>query len=385
MGRIVSVNESGLESRRLAIDALVRIDEDGAYANLVLSKILDESTLETRDRGFVTELVYGTTRMRRALDYVVDRFIVRDDIEARVRACLRTGAYQLVFLGTPAHAAVDATVAATPKRARGFVNAILRKVAASGAVEWPTDAIRLSYPNWMIDRLAADLGDRAVPVLEAMNSPAVVHTRSDGYRQDPASQAVAELVDSGAGRFVLDLCAAPGGKATHIAGRGATVIGMDLHAHRAGLIADAAELTGTTTLAVVGDGLAPPFPEQSFDAVLVDAPCSGLGSLRRRADARWRMQVGSVDTLATLQFDLLASAGALVKRGGQVVFSTCTLTDAESVEIDDRAVAEIADLEIVPMEEWAGDVAWEPHGRGGRLLPDIFAGDGMSAFVYRRR
>ncbi|NNC78626.1 MAG: hypothetical protein HKN94_00620, partial [Acidimicrobiales bacterium] len=155
------MNESGLESRRLAIDALVRIDEDGAYANLVLSKILDESTLETRDRGFVTELVYGTTRMRRALDYVVDRFIVRDDIEARVRACLRTGAYQLVFLGTPAHAAVDATVAATPKRARGFVNAILRKVAASGAVEWPTDAIRLSYPNWMIDRLAADLGDRA--------------------------------------------------------------------------------------------------------------------------------------------------------------------------------------------------------------------------------
>lgn len=378
------MTEVGADARRLAIDALVRIDEGGAYANLLLPNLLEESALEQRDRGFVTELVYGSTRMRRALDFVVDRFIVRDDIEPRVRAALRLGAYQLVFLRTPAHAAVDATVAATPKRARGFVNAILRKVAAAGDVAWPNDAIRLSYPTWMVDRLTEDLGARAIPVLEAMNSAATVHTRDDGYRQDPASQAVAQLVDGGEGNLVLDMCAAPGGKATHIASRGAWVVGADLHEHRAGLIVDASTLTGAAVEAVVADGLHAPFHPRTFDAVLIDAPCSGLGSLRRRADARWRMEPESVDALADLQFALLASAAELVKPHGQVVFSTCTLTNAESVDVDERVAMELPQLAAAPLDEWAGEVAWEPHGRGGRLLPDTFAGDGMSAFVYRR-
>lgn len=374
------MSDSGVAARRLAIDALERIDRDGAYANLLLPQLLTESDLDERDRGFVTELVYGSTRMRRALDHVIARHLMRDDVEPRVRAALRIGAYQLLFLRTPAHAAVDATVGATPKRARGFVNAVLRKVGRGSAeIDWPNDGIRLSYPTWMLSQLTEDLGERAVPVLTAMNEAAVVHTRADGYRQDLASQEVAALVASAPGDLVIDLCAAPGGKSTHIAGRGATVVGVDLHEHRAGLVAQAAADTESVVLPMTADSTNPPLRPGCADAVLVDAPCSGLGSLRRRPDARWRIEASDVGALAELQFALVRSASTLVRPGGQVVFSVCTLTDAESVGVDQRIESELPELVPEPLS-----APWEPHGRGGRLLPDTFAGDGMTAFSYRR-
>ncbi|MDW3179210.1 MAG: transcription antitermination factor NusB [Acidimicrobiia bacterium] len=381
MGEIGTTD--GVAARRLAIEALERIEKDGAFANLLLPSLLAESSLDERDRGFVTELVYGATRMKRSLDYLADRFIDRDDVDSRVRAALRVGAYQLEFLRVPAHAAVDATVAATPKRGRGFVNAVLRKIArASDNTAWPTEGIRLSYPDWILERLAHDLGDRSTAVLEAMNRPAVTHVREDGYRQDLASQQVAALVEPGG--VVFDLCAAPGGKATFIAGRQARgqgiVLGSDIHAHRAGLVKTAAEETGTDVVAVVADATAAPYRPHSADAVLVDAPCSGLGSLRRRADARWRIEPRDVDSLATLQRSLIGAAFELVKPGGQIVFSVCTLTSSESTDIDDRIAKELPQLEPQSLPE-----PWELWGRGGRLLPDRFEGDGMAAFVYRCR
>lgn len=381
MGEIGTTD--GVAARRLAIEALERIEKDGAFANLLLPSLLAESSLDERDRGFVTELVYGATRMKRSLDYLADRFIDRDDVDSRVRAALRVGAYQLEFLRVPAHAAVDATVAATPKRGRGFVNAVLRKIArSSDNTAWPTEGIRLSYPDWILERLAHDLGDRSTAVLEAMNRPAVTHVREDGYRQDLASQQVAALVEPGG--VVFDLCAAPGGKATFIAGRQARgqgiVLGSDIHAHRAGLVKTAAEETGTDVVAVVADATAAPYRPHSADAVLVDAPCSGLGSLRRRADARWRIEPRDVDSLATLQRSLIGAAVELVKPGGQIVFSVCTLTSSESTDIDDRIAKELPQLEPQSLPE-----PWEPWGRGGRLLPDRFEGDGMAAFVYRCR
>ena len=384
--------EVGATARRIAIEALERVEKDGAYANLLLPTLLEESGLDTRDRGFVTELVYGATRMKRALDYLVDRFIDRDDVDSRVRAALRVGAYQIEFMRVPAHAAVDSTVAATPKRGRGFVNAVLRKVAKAGESEtqWPTPGIELSYPDWILKRLEADLGDRSVGVLRAMNTAATTHTRDDGYRQDLASQEVSQLVE--ASGLIFDLCAAPGGKATYIAGEGAgdgagegaanepVVIGSDLHEHRAGLIRQAAQDTGTAVHAVVADATNPPYRASSADAVLIDAPCSGLGSLRRRADARWRITQSNVDELSGLQFDLVKSAVGLVKPGGQIVFSVCTLTKSESTDVDERIATELPELEP---QQLSGP--WEPWGRGGRLLPDTFAGDGMAAFSYRLR
>jgi len=199
---------AGDAARRLALEALLRIEQDGAYANLVLPGLLGRSSLDQRDRGFVTELVYGTTRMRRACDWLVDRFVIRE-LDLPTRMTLRMGAYQLVFLDTPAHAAVSATVGVAPTRSRGLVNAVLRRVAEAPRT-WPDEGTRLSYPNWIIDRLTADLGEvRAVAALDAMNERAVAVEREDGYHQDPASQWVAAEVCAGPGEVVLDLCAGP--------------------------------------------------------------------------------------------------------------------------------------------------------------------------------
>ena len=147
-------------ARRVAWHCLQRIERDGAYSNLVLRTELATAGLAERDRGFVTELVAGTTRMRRACDAVLDRFVLTEP-EPEIRTLLRLGAYQLVFAGVAPHAAVGETVELAPKRARGFVNAILRNVARTPMV-WPSAAVELSYTDWMFDRLVAELGDEAV-------------------------------------------------------------------------------------------------------------------------------------------------------------------------------------------------------------------------------
>ena len=228
------------DARGLAVEVLGRIEHDGAYANLALRAALDRCDLERRDRAFVTDMVYGTTRMRRACDHLVDRFL-HDEIQPEVRTVLRLGAWQLAFGGVPAHAAVSATVAVAPRRVRGLCNAVLRRVADEqrvGAPPWPSPAVALSCPEKVLDRLVADLGEAdAMAAMEAMNRPAPAVVRDDGYHQDRASQLVVEAVlapglgdgdGSGAGtpvgERILDLCAAPGGKATALAASGALVV-----------------------------------------------------------------------------------------------------------------------------------------------------------------
>ena len=368
-------------ARAVALDVLDRIDGDGAYANLALPAALDRSGLDGRDRRFATELVYGTTRMRRACDYLVDRFLARRP-EARARNALRMGAYQLAFASVPAHAAVSETVDASPRRARGLVNAVLRKVAET-PVHWPDDATRLSVPDWVLDRLASDLGrDPALGALAAMNEPAVPVERADGYVQDRASQLVSASVAARPGDRVLDLCAAPGGKATALAGAGAQVVAVDLHPARAGLVqANGRRLQLTDRIGVVAaDGTRPPFPPGGFDRVVVDAPCSGLGTLRRRPDLRWRVEPASIERLADLQRRLLAAAAELVRPGGSLVYSVCTLTAGESTDVDAWIVAERPDL--VPIE--VPDAPWQPWGRGAILLPQTAGTDGMCLFRYVR-
>ncbi len=195
----------------------------------------------------MTELVYGATRMRRALDWLVDRFLHRDP-DPVTRAVLRLGAYQLVWLDTPAHAAVSATVAVAPARTKGLVNAVLRRVSEADR-DWPDEATRLSYPDWIIDQLADDLGPEvATAALESMNGPAAVIERDDGYRQDTASQWVTEALAAEAGQRVIDLCAGPGGKATGLAATGAAVAALELHPARAGLVAANARRLGSAHL-----------------------------------------------------------------------------------------------------------------------------------------
>jgi 16S rRNA (cytosine967-C5)-methyltransferase len=323
----------------VAIDALVRVDAEGAYANLVLPRMLDRSPLDSRDRALVTELVYGTTRMRRACDFLVERFLL-DSVDPTVRAALRVGAYQLAFAGIAPHAAVGTTAGAVPARVRGLVNAVLRRVAEHpvGPEMWPSDAVRLSYPDWLVDRLTTDLGaEAALATLERMNEAPATSTREDGYVQDIGSQLVVAAVGAEPGELVADTCAAPGGKATGLAATGALVVASDLRAGRMTLVASNKRRVEATTLdLLVANGTALPYRDAIFDRVLVDAPCSGLGSLRRRPDARWRIEPAAIDRLAALQVRLLREAARVVRPGGTVVYSVCTLTAAETLAVDEQ-------------------------------------------------
>lgn len=364
-------------ARGVAYHCLCRVEQDGAYANLVTQTALQRSRLDERDRKFVTELVHGTTRMRRACDALVDRF-VSSEPDPEIRTLLRLGAYQLHFLDVPAHAAVGETVELAPKRARGFVNAVLRRVSSTPMV-WPSDAVRLSYPDWIVDRLVAELGhDDAIATLTVMNEAPSATERDDGYTQDLGSQWVAAAVPATDDDLVLDVCAAPGGKATAIAAAGAHVVAADLQPKRVGLIAaNAARIGATSLTAVVADGTRPPFRPASFQHVLVDAPCSGLGTLRRRPDARWRIQPSDIIDLAALQHRIVEAVAPLVAPGGTLVYSVCTLLSEEAVP-----AADLAGYDVV-IERPTGE--WRPFGSGWRVLPHDAGTDGMILLRYRRR
>jgi 16S rRNA (cytosine967-C5)-methyltransferase len=375
---------AGPTARRLALECLIKIDE-GERANVVVPESLGRSKLDTRDRALATELAYGTCRMRRACDWLVDRY-VRGRTDPEVRAALRLGAYQLNWLRIPPHAAVSATVDEVRGPGRTMVNAVLRRVAsdlARGRPRWPDPPTELSYPDWIVARLAADLGPGpARAALEVMNDPGVVTMREDGYVQDRASQLVAALVGAGPGERILDLCAAPGGKATAMAYElPALVVASDVDPDRTAVVASNVERLqlGGTVGVVVGDGILPPFRPKSFDRVLVDAPCSGLGVLRRRPDARWRVQPGDIGRLADLQRRLLTAARDLVRPGGLLVYSVCTLTVAETGGIDRWLVDVHPDLSpLAPPAE-----PWIRAGRGALLLPQAEGTDGM--FLLRLR
>ncbi len=368
-------------ARRVALDCLVAVDA-GGRANVVVPQALDGTQLEERDRALVTELVYGVCRMRRACDWLVDRY-VRGPTDAPVRAALRLGAYQLVWLRVPTHAAVAATVEEVTGPGRGLVNAVLRRVAADaerGVPHWPDPATELSYPDWIVARLAADLGpDRARAALEVMNTPATVTSRADGYIQDRGSQLVAAAVGARPGERVLDLCAAPGGKATAMAYDAGLVVAADIDPARAAVVAANAARLGVGVCTVVADGTVPPWSPHTFDRVLVDAPCSGLGVLRRRPDARWRLQADDLPRLAQLQRRLLEAAMVLVRPGGILVYSVCTLSLIETAAIDRWLSTDHPQLRPLPPP----GAPWETAGRGAQLLPQTEGTDGMYLLKLR--
>jgi 16S rRNA (cytosine967-C5)-methyltransferase len=429
-------------ARSVALAALERI-EHGAYANLALPALLRDSGLDARDRAFATDLVYGTVRRRRALDHLIVPRSSRPPakLEPAVRVALRLGTYQLVD-GVPAHAAVSETVAAVPHRARGYVNGVLRAVARAGPPwPWPEGddvaalGVRWSQPDWIVELLVTQFGpETAAAVLEISDAPPAVSLRVNPMRattadvarqlrdsgarvedgrlltdalvatglgdvaalpavrdgratpQDEASQAVARIVAArlADGARVLDVAAAPGGKATAIAEwtrDHVLVVASDLHRARVDRIATAAARLGLRSVAsLAADGRALPVRAGAFDAVLVDAPCSGLGALRRRPDARWRAEPEAVDGLAALQRELLAAAASAVAPGGRLVYAVCTYSAAETVGVDAWAESQLRDF--VALEP--PGAPWRPHGRGALLLPSDAGTDGMYVLVLRR-
>jgi 16S rRNA (cytosine967-C5)-methyltransferase len=427
-------------SRSVALAALVRV-EAGAYSNVVLPKMLRASPLDDRDRAFATDLVYGTLRQRRPVDDLLGRVSDRPlaELDPPTRAALRLGAYQLTR-GVPAHAAVGETVASAPRRARGYVNAVLRKVAALGP-PWPGPAgdgvealaARLSYPDWLVRELVDQYGtDDARASLERANEPPAVTLRvnrsvanvdavADEIRdagaevtrgaltpgslcvrrigdparlpavlegratpQDEASQAVVDVLDPQPGETIVDSAAAPGGKATAIserAGEPGLVVAGDVHASRIHLVVDAMRrLHLATVTPIVADGRALPLRRARADRVLVDAPCSGLGVLRRRAELRWRIQPRAIPGLVELQRALLRAAAEAVRTGGVVVYSVCTLTGAETTGIATWAANELPHL----VADSAPGPPWRSRGRGALLLPHDADTDGMYVLRLHR-
>jgi 16S rRNA (cytosine967-C5)-methyltransferase len=432
------VNTPATTSRLLALDALVRI-EDGAFAHVVVPAMLAQSDLADRDRAFATELVYGSVRAQRRLDDLLAQVVKRPlrRLDPPVRAGLRLGAYQLLH-GTPPHAAVASTVdavGARSPRSRGFVNANLRALTRLPQ-PFPVpadDAVALSYPDWLVDLLGDELGsDTARAALVAMNEPAAVTLRPDPRQitaaaladelrsagievtagalvpdalvvrgigdparlpavregratpQDQGSQAVVAVLAPAPGERVADVAAAPGGKASAIAervGASGAVAALDVDAGRVRMIDGVRHRIGLPHLfPLVGDGRRPPLREGCFDRVLLDAPCTGIGVLRRRPDARWRLAPAGVAELAALQRDLLAAAAPLVRPGGTLLYSVCTLTRAETVGIDDWALTALPGFTARPRP----GAPWIPHGRGALLLPQAAGTDGMFVLALQR-
>ena len=380
MNKPPAVSQGGVEARKLAISCINRIDESEGYANIVLSNALKKANADQRDRNLVTEIVYGATRMQRALDWVVDRYLMKSPPSA-LRASLRVGAYQLLYTRIPPHAAVSTTVEASSRKNKGVVNAVLRKVAEELPVEWPNEGVRLSYPDWIINLVEAEYGNaEGKAMLEHMNKSPLVTERDDGYMQDLSSQWVVQNIDVQAKDLVLDMCAAPGGKATAMASKEALVVAVDLHQSRSRLIAQNIERLNTCqVLQVTADGTQPCFAQRAFDKVLVDAPCSGIGVLHRRADARWRINQADVDNLAALQLELLCAAKDLVKSGGELIYSVCTVTRAETSEVVSRFAERTHGVSAIPLD----DPRWRKNGDGGLLLPQDHGTDGMCMFKWK--
>jgi 16S rRNA (cytosine967-C5)-methyltransferase len=429
------VSSRKASSRQLAVDALVRI-EDGAFSHILLPQLLRGSGLSARDRALTTDLVYGTVRMQRTLDFLLARVSNRKltALDPPVRAALRLGAYQLL-VGVPAHAAVGETVNAVDTKARGFANAVLRSLSRLGPPFALPDgddaesiALRTSHPDWIVRTLVDAFGPAdAIATLELANEPPAVTVRVNRARasveavtaeltaagvevrpgtlvpnalllrhtgdvaalpavadgrvtpQDQASQAIVDVLDPQPGERVLDVASAPGGKATASAermGDTGVVVAADLHPGRVRAVARAAVRLhlGAVIAPVVADGRALPVRDGAFDRVLLDAPCSGLGVLRRRPDARWRVKPSDVDALATLQRALLDAAARAVRRpGGRLVYAVCTLSNEETLAIDEWASAELPGFVAAARPP----SPWRPHGRGAVLLPSDAHTDGM--------
>jgi 16S rRNA (cytosine967-C5)-methyltransferase len=381
-------------ARSVAWNVLVRAERNRAYADLALHAALRRSDLDRRDRALATELTYGSLRLRGRIDYVLQHVLDRDleKVDLRVRNLLRLGCYQLLFCTSIRDAAavsesVELAKGAGLGHAAGFVNAVLRQVAQKArSTRFPDleeDPVAYlmhwgSLPRWMAERWletfgaieAAQLAEtslrpppRTIRVSEAVDlgkvakrlrgrpcrfAPrGVTELRSDPVQdpgfgrgefsvQDEASQLVPLLLGAEPGDRVVDCCAAPGAKALQLAERvGPTgeVIAFDVHANRLSLIRREARRLGLSNLRVLQRDATQNFDlrgAQRFGRMLVDAPCSGVGVLRRNPDARWRLEAEDVRRLAENQVALLRSVARYLDDGGVLVYSVCSLDPEET-------------------------------------------------------
>jgi 16S rRNA (cytosine967-C5)-methyltransferase len=315
-------------ARAAAFHILERVHSGAYAADLLLREC---AALDARDAALAETLVFGCLRFQAQLDYLIDLFSSRAHakLDEEVRIALRLGIYQLRYLDRiPPHAAVTESVElvkrAHKRSAAGFVNAVLRKVHRQ-PVAWPDLATELSVPPWMLERWQRRYGVEpgAAIARAALTEPETTINLATGRAQDLGSRFIVPLLDIQPGMLALDLCAAPGNKTAQMLAAGARVVACDRHFRRLRDVPEAAER-------VVLDASMPlPFATK-FDRILVDAPCTGTGTLARNPEIKWRLRADDVDRLAALQRAILANALDRLQPGGCLVYSTCSLEPEEN-------------------------------------------------------
>ncbi len=448
--------------REAALEVLRRVEEEGAYSGLALSGMLSGTSLSRQDAALATELVYGTIQRLNTIDHALSGRVKGwpQKIAPWVRCLLRLSYYQLRWLDrVPPHAAVDEAVRIAKKRGHagiaGLVNGVLRSLLREGvAPSLPADltaaeriALTHSHPVWLVERWISAYGEEtAAAICEAGNSPPHASARvnrlrsergallaemaeagfaaqasplsedgiiavragslaeTDWYRagkltvQDESSMLVAAAANPAPGMTVLDCCAAPGGKSTHLAEimrNQGKVVANDVHAHKQKLIDGQKNRLGLTIIETMTSDaleLSRNLPERSMDVVLLDAPCSGLGVIRRKPEIKWNKSPQDIEGLAALQCRLLREAARMVKPGGTLVYSTCTIAPEENEETVLRFLREHP--AFAPDPDWPepvlrplrekGIVA-EPFAGWTQILPHHFGSDGFFIARMRRR
>lgn len=384
-------------ARHACVCALLEWEKGRAYSDEILHSTLDAAPMTPLDRAFFMETFFGVLRNLSRLDFLIGH--LRDeDLDTRTRAVLRLGLYQIFHMRTPPHAAVNETVS-LGGRARGLINAILRRALREremldAELAGAQPSIQTSHPDFLIARWERQFGPAAMRELCAWNNePAEVHVRANGlkvtvgellrtapqaevspahplaikvqqlpftwimhglcYVQDPSTLMACELLDPQPGETVLDACAAPGGKTTYLAelmhnhGR---IVACDIYESRITRLKENLTRMGVNIAEPIqhdcmeADGT---LSDGTFDRVLVDAPCSNTGVIRRRVDVRWRLTEEDFIRMPPQQLALLKRTVTLLKRGGTLVYSTCSLEPEENEQLVEQALAALPDLSFI--------------------------------------
>ncbi|MEP7013875.1 MAG: 16S rRNA (cytosine(967)-C(5))-methyltransferase RsmB [Verrucomicrobiota bacterium] len=389
-----------LSSRRAAIEALRRWRTETRFADAIIAKLLVEAKLSSSDRAFALELFYGVLRNLTLLDFWID-CLRPAQLDVDLRDILRLGLYQLFCLETPEHAAVYETVEIARKRGRPVINGILRSAARRQA-ELRSQAqaqplfVRTSHPQFLVERWQRSFGEKATEALCAWNNePPPVYGRINRlkigpekfllenpeskplptnpdfvefhsfpddalnrgycYIQDPSTAIACRLLDPHPGEKVLDVCAAPGGKTSYVAAlmkNQGLVVACDREPDRLRILEENVARLGLEIARVlpcdwesgcIGEPIASAAP---FDRVMVDAPCSNTGVMRRRVDARWRLTPGDFVHMQKRQLNILRAVCPLLKSGGVLVYSTCSLEREENEDVTRSIMAELPILAL---------------------------------------
>lgn len=440
--------------REVALDTLLHIEKNQAYSNLLLNKMIRESSLSPKDVGLLTEIVYGTVQRKMTLDYFLQPFLKKQKkIELWVIILLRLSLYQIVYLDRiPERAVIHEAVEIAKRRGHrgisGMVNGVLRSIQREGLPEFgeindPLErlSIEMSFPLWLLQKwahqygieetmeickstleppkvtarvncnkttvsevlslleeenVAAEKGDLSIDAISISNGNlAKSRIFQDGYVtiQDESSMLVARALGPVNGDKVLDSCAAPGGKTTHIAellGNNGEVISVDLHPHKVKLIEDQLnrlKLSNVKTLVSDSRHLQEHFNSEEFDRILVDAPCSGFGVIRRKPDIKYSKRLEDIAQLATIQLSILNSVAPLLKNGGTLIYSTCTIDQEENADVVEKFLATNKEFKVDETLIDRMPEVLKPFVKNGQvqILPHYFGSDGFFIASFRKQ